>query len=229
MSSKIQKCKTCQAEIATSAKVCPHCGAKNNKPLYKKFYFWILIIIILIVVFATIGGDDSEVSNPSETTSTTSQTNTDTNTPLEYYKIIAENNETPFTISDKASAFINEHKNFFPGSSDIKGAISDFVDEEITYAHLSKNISKYGDKLISIYGEVIDIEESDDATITYIHILDEDYNNYTLYYLGTLEDIIDNTEVIAYALPLTMTTFENMQAQYTEAVLCAACYVEALY
>ena len=30
--SKMIKCKTCGADIASSAKSCPGCGAKNKKP-----------------------------------------------------------------------------------------------------------------------------------------------------------------------------------------------------
>ena len=35
--SKMKNCKACGAEIATSAKSCPKCGAKNKKPFYKKW------------------------------------------------------------------------------------------------------------------------------------------------------------------------------------------------
>jgi len=34
--SKMIKCKSCSQEIASSAKSCPGCGAKNKKPIYKK-------------------------------------------------------------------------------------------------------------------------------------------------------------------------------------------------
>lgn len=54
---KIIKCKSCDAEIASSAKVCPKCGAKNKKPLYKKWWFWVIAVIII----ASIGGGTSEV------------------------------------------------------------------------------------------------------------------------------------------------------------------------
>ena len=36
MAEKMKKCKACGAEIASSAAVCPKCGAKNKKPIYKK-------------------------------------------------------------------------------------------------------------------------------------------------------------------------------------------------
>ena len=36
---KITNCEHCGAEIAKSAKTCPHCGGKNNKPFHKKLWF----------------------------------------------------------------------------------------------------------------------------------------------------------------------------------------------
>lgn len=48
---KMTTCKTCGAEIAKSAKSCPHCGAKNKKPIFKRWWFWVVVIVFL----ATIG------------------------------------------------------------------------------------------------------------------------------------------------------------------------------
>lgn len=45
--SKLTTCKACGAEIAKSAKSCPHCGAKNKKPIYKKWWFWVIILILV--------------------------------------------------------------------------------------------------------------------------------------------------------------------------------------
>mgnify|MGYP000852138027 FL=1 len=45
---KMTTCKVCGKEIALDAKVCPGCGAKNKKPIYKKIWFWLIIILFLI-------------------------------------------------------------------------------------------------------------------------------------------------------------------------------------
>ena len=53
---KMVKCKTCGQEIAASAKVCPHCGAKQKKfPLVP-----ILVVVVLIVIFASVGGSGGD-------------------------------------------------------------------------------------------------------------------------------------------------------------------------
>ena len=44
------KCKSCGADIASSAIHCPSCGAKNKKPIYKRVWFWILVVVLLIAI-----------------------------------------------------------------------------------------------------------------------------------------------------------------------------------
>ena len=46
--SKATLCKTCGQEMPDSAKWCPHCGAKNKKPVYKKWWFWTIIDIMVL-------------------------------------------------------------------------------------------------------------------------------------------------------------------------------------
>jgi len=45
---KMKICKHCGAEIAKSAKVCPQCGGKNKKPIFKRVWFWILVILLVL-------------------------------------------------------------------------------------------------------------------------------------------------------------------------------------
>ena len=72
--SKMKNCKVCGAEIATSAKSCPKCGAKNKKPIWKQWWVWILVVSILFATFAAIGGmGGNSDTNPSDTNSTTIQ------------------------------------------------------------------------------------------------------------------------------------------------------------
>lgn len=47
---KMTKCKSCGADIASSAKHSPSCGAKNKKPIYKRVWFWILVVVLLIAI-----------------------------------------------------------------------------------------------------------------------------------------------------------------------------------
>lgn len=74
--SKMIKCKTCNAEIASSAKMCPSCGAKNKKAIYKKWWFWVLAVIVVAGIAGGAGNDESS-NGGSESNNTVSsgQTN----------------------------------------------------------------------------------------------------------------------------------------------------------
>jgi RNA polymerase subunit RPABC4/transcription elongation factor Spt4 len=50
MAEKMIKCHACNKEIASSAKTCPSCGAKQKKPIFKKWWFWVLIVIFIGII-----------------------------------------------------------------------------------------------------------------------------------------------------------------------------------
>lgn len=60
-------CKACGSQIASSAKVCPNCGAKNKKPIYKRPWFIILAILVLLgICGAAMGGGGDDASQSSD-------------------------------------------------------------------------------------------------------------------------------------------------------------------
>ena len=67
---KIIQCKVCGAEIASSAKTCPHCGAKNKKK--SPALLIILGVIVFVILIAAIGSNGSSQSTQSNSTSSTS-------------------------------------------------------------------------------------------------------------------------------------------------------------
>ena len=69
--SKMTQCKNWSKEIATNAKFCPRCGAKNKKPIYKRVWFWVVAIIIVI------GATDSSDSGKIEPVQEVSQNSSD--------------------------------------------------------------------------------------------------------------------------------------------------------
>ena len=50
---KMKKCVTCGADIASSAKACPKCGAKNKKPVFLRG--WFIMIAIIAIAGIVIG------------------------------------------------------------------------------------------------------------------------------------------------------------------------------
>lgn len=41
-------CKHCGKKICKHAYICPKCGYKNEKPLYKRIWAWCLIVFIIV-------------------------------------------------------------------------------------------------------------------------------------------------------------------------------------
>lgn len=58
---KMKICRQCGREIANNAKVCPHCGGKNPKPIYKRVWFVILIIALALWLVNAVLSDPSYV------------------------------------------------------------------------------------------------------------------------------------------------------------------------
>lgn len=75
---KMKKCKACGADIAKSAKICPHCGAKNGG---SKIPLIIVIVIVLLIVIAAIGGSGN--STPQKVNGDGSSVNNSENTTFE--------------------------------------------------------------------------------------------------------------------------------------------------
>lgn len=76
MSEKMYECKTCKQQIARSAKVCPHCGAKNKK--VNPLLVGIIGLVALIIIISAAGGNDEPVkvgenTTPATTAATDSQ------------------------------------------------------------------------------------------------------------------------------------------------------------
>lgn len=60
---KMIQCKTCFNEIASNAKSCPNCGAKNKKPIYKKPWFIIVAFFLIVGAINGASGGDSTTTN----------------------------------------------------------------------------------------------------------------------------------------------------------------------
>lgn len=109
MNKKMNHCKACGKEIAKSAKTCPHCGAKNKKSIFTKWWFWVIIVIVL---FGTVGSSGSDAEKESvanndtkveESVSPENTTNTTEILPNDIEKtpnIIEEPAKTEYYVGD---------------------------------------------------------------------------------------------------------------------------------
>ena len=70
MNKNMTTCKACGQEIAKSAKTCPHCGAKNKKPIFTKWWFWLIIAVIFIAIVGSGNSNDDVSTNNNSNVST---------------------------------------------------------------------------------------------------------------------------------------------------------------
>lgn len=152
MSKKMTTCKACGQEIAKSAKACPQCGAKNKKPIFKKWWFWV-IIGILIISIGTSGNDAdnssaaNETATPIQSFSSNNSTNSaNDNTPkepakTEYYvgDVIEDGNTKIVFIS--SGNYVEENAYMQPAEGN----------QYIFLMFAFENISKTTDTSISYY------------------------------------------------------------------------------
>ena len=133
--SKMTQCKSCAKEIATSAKSCPGCGAKNKKPIYKRVWFWVIAIIIVIGATGGSGTDDSKEINSGN---------------IESEQEVSQNNIENTTAENKSE---NKVEDNIP--TEYKSALR----KAKLYAD-TMNMSKAGlyDQLTSEYGEKFTVE-----------------------------------------------------------------------
>jgi len=240
------ECKECGKSISDKAHSCPNCGfpvsspeiivseTEPAKPKQKKTLIIGIVLLLVIAGFLMMISDSDTSGGGNDKPETTEETKDERNEELKnevsavaLYEAIAGAANDPFTISEASYGFINAHPEYFPGNSDNRGAISDYVEEDISYDHVTKSPSKYQDTLINGWGDVIDIEETEieGKTVTAMQVVDYDGNNYLLYHLGSLDHVFKDSYVWFYGLPFDIISFENMGGGYTEAIVCGTCYI----
>ena len=152
---KIRVCKNCSNPLPEKATVCPSCGAKNKKPIYKKWWFW-LIIALIVIGAASSGGTESDPSDNQPSSSVSSE---------------IENNATSDGVSSGETA----------NTSSSEGSETDSIPKEYKSAlkkaesysdimHMSK--AAIYDQLVSEYGE----QFSEEAAQYAIDNLTADWN-----------------------------------------------------
>lgn len=121
------KCKTCGADIAANAKTCPSCGAKNKKPFYTKWWFW---VIVALVILGAVGGN-SNSNNSSANADNSVETKKEEVKVEQKDEVKEEPKEEVIVVSaeELAKAFedneISANKQYKDKMLEISGTISD--------------------------------------------------------------------------------------------------------
>lgn len=88
---KVIPCKHCGNEIARGAKVCPQCGGKNKKPIYKRAWFIILVALFLMAGFGSTQTSQTDVTTDS--TNSTSSAESTSSAPVQDSTAVASQEE----------------------------------------------------------------------------------------------------------------------------------------
>ena len=109
--SKTKNCLSCNAEIKKSDKVCPNCGAKNKKPFYKKWWFYIIVFIFAFLMFGKTVSEEEEKAAKTANNSSLSSVSESSTENSETKKEIKEDNESKKNIQSKESQSVQK-KNY---------------------------------------------------------------------------------------------------------------------
>lgn len=210
---------------------------KKKKPLWLKIVIGVVCLFILFSMLDSCS-DSSDSSKSSkvktasssseieETTATIKSNISSSSTPIDIYNKLSKISSIDFTISDKAKTFISEHPNLFPAKS--IADCNNYVNYGIEYKHLSKNIENYGDSMVYVNANISGIRElKPEETgfkdiITKISLMDDNFNYFLVYYIGSI-DLYEDDSVTIYGIPLGMGIGENaMGGTVTVATIAAS-------
>lgn len=253
------KCPNCNNEVQDNTKFCPECGADMSatqgvapqaqtvqyqmpveKPKKKKggkIIISIAVILVLFVSCSVLMSDDSSTTDSSAPATSSDSNNqpadnsTDVTaeTPENIYKYLSANyNAVPFEISEKAAAFLKIHPELFPAKASID--CESYINWSIEYKHLAKNAANYGDSLIHVNGEAVQVSELPTADtglsmpITVINMIDYEGNQFYVFYIGSI-DLYEGDPVAVTGLPMDMSSFTNTDNGETLCPVIAGSYI----
>ena len=240
-------CPHCGQNVEKGEKFCANCGKPLNtaphpvqqtladkpKMSHKKRNILIGVAAALFVFFiiGSSGEDEPEpVVQTAEADTPAAEPEEKTSyTPLEVYTYLADNEQVPYILNEKASAFISSHADLFPAPS--RDSISDeMIDYSLETKHIQKNESKYGDKMMSLsYLTVVQVwEESvtDEQTLTTLNVIDDAGQQYYIFYLGELANVFEDTVIDVIGLPLGNSSFGNVDGGETLVIVLAGSSVQ---
>lgn len=237
-------CTKCGRILQEDENFCSNCGTpapqpqsaqssqnQNAQPPEQKKSGFKMLLIILVVILG--GAMLCCLFGDSEDTEPTEQVQVETEEPVEssaldLYQTLRENSNISFYITKKATTFLKDHDGLFPVQSQ-EEIPADLVDTSITYKHIIKNDSKYGDKLMVLsnveVSQIFEQSMGDGKYITQLNLTDENFDRYWVFYDGTLDNVFEDDYVDVVGLPLSSGSYENVMKGSTEVIVLAGAYV----
>lgn len=151
------------------------------------------------------------------------------------YKECGNHDSMKYSFNNSAESFLKHHEDLFTGKAD-KYIDDTLIDYNLEAKYVNKNIEKYGNNLMCIsLAMVLSIEEEtigndipkeleevvDFNEFTYIQAVDEDGQNYIIWYLGSVDDVYEYSTIKIVGLPIGLTSFDNVSGGSTRAIVLA--------
>ena|GEM_PF-1747664 len=178
---KMVVCKSCNTPILKKAKICPNCGVKNKKPIYKRVWFIILVIILVLAFVSVIGNNESSTKNePIESTTQVVQTTTQPSKQNDVEETSEKTVEKTTEKEEKTTENQKDSNALRPEFKEAMDSYEDFMNEYVAFmkkykdsngadlsllADYSKYMSKYADFVEDF--EKWEDEEMNDAELAY--------------------------------------------------------------
>lgn len=136
---------------------------------------------------------------------------------------------TEFSVSKDNMEYLTEHKRYFPAKSEAYLVDAQWdIDNELTYKQMIKTLRGYEGKLFSC-DEAIVVQVTERVyfgyTVTRLIAVDNDRNVYYIACYDSLDDVLGESEISFFGLPVDTVSYENVGGGTTNAVMIIACDV----
>ncbi len=130
-----------------------------------------------------------------------------------------------FAISDAVIEYIDTNENLFPTATNEAIQFSDIQDFSSKQFNKTRKQDQIGLVKLDLYAVQVFEDDCLGGKLTYLLATDDDNNYYALYYLDSME-VYDGDTFIAYAIPCSTFSFDNISGGTTNVIVLAACYIE---
>lgn len=151
-------------------------------------------------------------------------------------KVANQYKELVYLLSDKkvdlpsdSYELIMENGKLFPAEN--KENISKAKEKttnEIGSKQLNKKVSPYFSEIVTIAGKIINIDETeyDEDTLTYIHMIDDDFNSFEIILLKKADNIFEDDRIRFWGIPVGENKFDNVSGGTTKTQMIVGAHVE---
>ena len=151
-------------------------------------------------------------------------------TYLETLEHLSQFGGVTFGINSASKTFLLEHETLFPAVTEQASAEAEaLIDPSIAYPQIEKSLANVQGKFCKRENTyVIQAEESNlyGSIVTTLLVSDEDFDNFLIYFNGSLPDVYSDTYITFTGLPIATTSFSNIGGGTTKVAVIAASSVD---